>query len=97
MPGFVMFGTFRATPGKRDELLSLLLADQQPMDGCELYLVGPSGEDPDAICIVERWVDEAAHAASLALPSVRATIERAMPLIAEMSGTKFEPTGGIGL
>ncbi|MCW2921035.1 MAG: Antibiotic biosynthesis monooxygenase [Thermoleophilia bacterium] len=97
MAGFVMFGTFRATPGRRDELLELMLAEQQPMPGCELYLVGPSGDDPDAICIVERWTDEAAHAASLTLPNVRATIERAMPLSADMSGTKFEPAGGIGL
>ncbi len=97
MPGFVMYGTFRAHPGKREELLELLLAEQQDMDGCELYLVGPSADDPDAVCIVERWRDEAAHAASLQLPEVRATIQRAMPLIADMQGTKFEPTGGIGL
>jgi quinol monooxygenase YgiN len=93
----MMFGTFTAHPGKRDELLGVLLGEQRPMDGCELYLVGPAAEDPDAICIVERWRDEAAHDASLQDPHVRSTIERAMPLIAGMSGQKFEPTGGIGL
>jgi quinol monooxygenase YgiN len=96
MSAFVMFGTFHAHAGQRDQLLQLMLANQIEMDGCELYLIGPHPEDPDAICIVERWRDEAAHAASLDDPEVRATIEQAMPLIAGMDGTRFTPAGGIG-
>jgi hypothetical protein len=40
--------------------------------------------------------DEAAHRASLELPQVRATIERARPLIAAIDGAKLEPAGGVG-
>jgi hypothetical protein len=52
---------------------------------------------PDTIWIFELWRDEAAHRASLELPQVRATIERARPLIAGIDGAKLEPAGGVGL
>lgn len=95
MPTFATFGTLRAHPGKRDELLTLMLDNQVPMDGCELYVLGPHPEDEDAICIVEHWRDEASHKASLELPEVRATIQQAMPLIAGMDGASFTVRGGI--
>jgi quinol monooxygenase YgiN len=66
------------------------------MDGCELYIVGIAQEDADTICVAELWRDADSHAASLQDERVRATIERAMPLIASIGGTRFEPLFGIG-
>jgi quinol monooxygenase YgiN len=44
------------------------------------------------------WEDEAHHQASLQLPSVRAAIAKAMPLIAGMEpGVITNPVGGVGL
>jgi quinol monooxygenase YgiN len=97
MVGFGMVGKFVAQPGRRDELLELLTAGTQGMDGCELYLINRAVDDPDTIWIFELWRDEAAHRASLELPQVRATIERARPLIAGIDGVKLEPAGGVGL
>jgi quinol monooxygenase YgiN len=96
MTRFGMIGTFTAQPGRRDELLRVLREGSTTMDGCELYVVGASSEDADTICIAELWRDEQSHAASLQVAQVRATIERAMPLIASMAGTQFEPLFGVG-
>jgi quinol monooxygenase YgiN len=97
MVGFGMVSKFVAQPGRRAELLELLTAGTQGLDGCELYLINRAVDDPDTIWIFELWRDEAAHRASLELPQVRATIERARPLIAGIDGAKLEPAGGVGL
>jgi quinol monooxygenase YgiN len=96
MTSFGMIGTFTARPGRRDELLAILREGSTTMDGCELYVVGAASEDPDTVCVAELWRDEASHAASLQLPQVRATIERAMPHIASIGGTQFAPLFGVG-
>ena len=95
-----MFGKFTAQPGKRDDLVAVLLqaADALRADpGCLHYVVGTTDE-PDAIWVTEAWTDKAAHDASLEPEEVRATIARAMPLIAGMSDrTELEIVGGKGL
>lgn len=91
-----MIGTLTAQPGRRDELLAVLREGSVDMVGCELYVVGPASEDPDTVCIAELWRDADRHAASLQDERVRATIQRAMPLIAEIGGTRFEPMFGVG-
>jgi quinol monooxygenase YgiN len=95
-----MVGKLVAHPGRRGELLELLMAairELKGADGCELYVVGPERDDLYTIWVVEAWRDEAAHRASLDMPGVRAIIERGMPLIAELDGVKLEPVGGVGL
>ena len=94
--GFGNSATLRAHPGRRDELEALLLRafDSERMPGCHLYVVG-RGEDPDVLAVQELWVDADAHAASLQLPHVRETIAEAMPLIAEVQGTRFVPLAGV--
>ena len=93
-----LIGKMRAHPEKRDELLALLLAEVGEMPGCFSYIVAKDGRDDDAIWITEVWDSEASHKASLAIPAVRATIARAMPLIAGF-GERFvtRPVGGHGL
>jgi len=97
---FGMFGRFTAHDGRRDELLAILLDAARALEadpGCLLYLVGTS-EEPETIWVQEAWTDEAAHDASLEPEEVRATIARAMPLIAGISdSTRLELHGGKGL
>jgi quinol monooxygenase YgiN len=100
MAAFGMVGKLVAHPGRRGELVQLLMAatrELQDADGCELYVVSQDGDDLDTIWVFEAWRDEAAHRASLDLPAVRGVIERGVPLIAERDGAELEPVGGVGL
>lgn len=93
-----MLGRMKAQPGKRDELLALLLESSGGMPGCLSYIVARDVKDPDAIWITEAWDSKEHHDASLKLPQVQAAIAKARPLIAGFdSGAETEPVGGIGL
>jgi len=64
--------------------------------GIETRFVDPA--DPDALWITEVWDSKESHQASLALPSVQATIQKARPLIAGFSNrVETAPIGGQGL
>jgi quinol monooxygenase YgiN len=93
-----MLGRMTAQPGKRDELLALLLESSGRMPGCLSYIVAKDLKDPDAIWITEAWDSKEHHDASLKLPQVQAAIAKARPLIAGFdSEAETEPVGGIGL
>lgn len=95
-----MFGKLTAHPGKREELVSLLLEASrslQDMEGCRLYIINESVDDPDAIWITELWRDAEAHADSLKNEQVLAVIQRARPLIAGIEPIRLRPVGGKGL
>lgn len=93
-----LIGKMRAKPGKRDDLLAILLRGTGSMPGCLNYIIAKDPADADAIWITEVWDNEASHKASLSLPDVRAAISEAMPNIAGFdSSTATEPVGGVGL
>lgn len=93
-----LIGKMRAKPGRRGDLLAILLRGIDSMPGCLNYIVAKDPSDGDAIWITEVWDNETSHKASLALPQVRAAINEAMPLIAGFdSSTSTEPVGGVGL
>ena len=93
-----LIGKMLAHPGKRDELLSVLLAEVSEMPGCMSYIIATDPANEDALWITEVWDSEASHKASLSIPAVKATIARARPLIAGF-GERFvtTPVGGHGL
>ena len=93
-----LIGNFKAKPGKRDALVAAMLDDDMPIPGCISFVVAHDASDPDSVWITEVWDSEASHKASLQLPSVKASIERAMPLIAKFDKqVETAPVGGIGL
>ncbi|WP_119271008.1 putative quinol monooxygenase [Taklimakanibacter deserti] len=93
-----LIGKMRAKPGKRDDLLAILLNGIDSMPGCLSYIVARDPADADVIWITEVWDNESSHKASLTLPQVRAAIAKAMPIIAGFdSSTPTEPVGGVGL
>jgi len=93
-----LIGKMRCVPGQRDALIAILLEGTVAMPGCLGYVVARDARDADALWITETWDSQASHAASLALPAVRAAIAKGRPLIAGF-GERFEtqPVGGHGL
>lgn len=93
-----LIGSFKAAPGKRSELIAILLADTGSMPGCRSYVVAEDPADPDTVWVTEAWDDAAAHKASLQLPAVKAAIARAMPIIASFGEHReLRIVGGHGL
>jgi quinol monooxygenase YgiN len=98
---FGLVVSFQAQPGQGDALEALLLEAASSIEAeaaCELYVVGRSVEDPDAVWVTEVWTSREAHAASLDDPSAAQLVGRARPLIAGVA-ERFELSvaGGKGL
>jgi quinol monooxygenase YgiN len=91
-----LIGRMLTTAGKRDEVLRILIEGTAEMPGCLSYVVAEDPRDANAIWITEVWDTEASHAASLALPQVKAAIAKARPLIAGFD-ERFvtRPVGGL--
>ncbi|MBE1523332.1 putative quinol monooxygenase [Nesterenkonia lutea] len=93
---FANVGTLGVASGSRDEVVSILTRpnpDLKPA-GCLLYEVGVSDEHPDTVFVMELWSSAVAHQKSLQLPSVRALIAEAMPLLSgAMGGDQFDVAG----
>jgi quinol monooxygenase YgiN len=93
-----LMGRMLAQPGKRDELLAIMLGELAEMPGCLSYVVASDPAHADGIWITEVWESQAQHQGSLKLASVQATIAKARPLIAGFDNrTETTPLGGLGL
>jgi quinol monooxygenase YgiN len=93
-------GSMGTKPGQRDAVVALLLRDVEEMKavGCDLYVVSVSDDKPDTIFITEVWKTADAHKASLQLPSVKAAIAEAMPMLSgEFEQVTYSVVGGLGL
>ncbi|WP_240229876.1 putative quinol monooxygenase [Devosia lacusdianchii] len=93
-----LIGRMLAAPGKREELLAIMLEGNDAMPGCLSYVIARDPKSEDGIWITEVWDTKDSHAASLKLPHVQATIAKAKPIIAGF-GEYFEtePLGGVGV
>jgi quinol monooxygenase YgiN len=97
-PMYGLIGKMLTAPGKRDEVLAILIDGTAAMPGCQSYVIAEDPTNPEAIWITEVWDSEASHQASLKLPAVQAAISKARPMIAGF-GERFvtTPRGGLGL
>jgi len=93
-----LIGKMIAAPGKRDELISILLEGTTDMPGCLSYVVSQDSKDENALWVTEVWESRASHEASLSLPGVQRAIAKGKPMITAF-GERFEttPVGGHGL
>lgn len=93
-----LIGKMNTAPGKRDELIAILLEGTGNMPGCLSYVIAKDTAEDDAIWITEVWDSQESHQNSLTLTSVQDAIARGRPLIAGF-GERFEtvPVGGYGL
>jgi quinol monooxygenase YgiN len=93
-----LIGSFSAHSGKRDELVAVMTESLSEMPGCLSYVIAKDPADPDLIWITEVWDSADNHKASLKLPQVSETIQKAMPLIKGFGQhTETIPVGGYGL
>lgn len=91
---------FTAYPGKRDELVAILLRAAEMLGSnkeCIHYLISTT-DSPDDVLVNEIWATKAAHDSSLEPDSIKAVVRQAIPLIASPP-TKVELNviGGKGL
>lgn len=93
-----LIGKMLVAPGKREELLAILMDNEETMPGCRSYIIARDPASDDGIWITEVWDSREQHQASLQLPHVQAMIARARPIIAGF-GEQYEtePLGGVGL
>ncbi|WP_062294545.1 putative quinol monooxygenase [Demequina phytophila] len=79
-----LVGQLRTTVDGRPEVVAALVEGARDMPGNLAYLVAEDAEDAGAVWVTEVWESEAAHRASLELPSVRDAIARARPHLVGM-------------
>ena len=93
-----LIGKMLCVPDTRAEVIAILLDGIHDMPGCLSYVVAEDPTDANAVWITEVWDRQESHAASLALPAVKAAIAKARPLIAGF-GERFTttPIGGHGI
>lgn len=88
---YLHVASMRALPGRRDDLVGLLGAGPVDTAGCTAYVVAVDPTDSDLVWVSETWLSRRHHAASLRLPAVAASIEKAMPLLTgEFSGHELD-------
>jgi quinol monooxygenase YgiN len=93
-----LIGTMTARPGQGADLAAVLLDGVAGMPGCLSYVVAQDPGRPDTLWVTEVWESQAAHEASLSLPSVREAIGKGRPMIAGMDAVaQTVPLGGHGL
>lgn len=97
-PAYGAHVTFHVRAGGAPKVAGLLLRAAETLRAnaaCRLYLVGTPVDVADAVSVTELWDDDAAHAASLELPGVRAIITEVLPLLAGPPiAVVFCPEGG---
>lgn len=93
-----LISKMNAAPGKREELIKILVDGVAGMPGCLSYVVAKDQTDENGIWVTEIWDKKESHEASLSLPSVQEAIAQGRPLITGF-GERFEtaPVGGHGL
>jgi quinol monooxygenase YgiN len=81
---FALINRLTAKPGKRAEVVRILLESGERFGGdpaCLLYLVSEDAADSDVIWVQDLWTSEEEHAAALTAPELRPYIERTLPLL----------------
>jgi quinol monooxygenase YgiN len=86
MPEIVVVGSLRARPGKEAEAreaLEGLVAPTHEEEGCILYAMHQSPDDPTRVAFVERWSSREHLEAHLRSPHIAALLERVDELLSE--------------
>lgn len=81
---YALLNKLTARPGKRAELVTLLLeagklGESNP--DCIFYIVSESVHDPNVVWVQDLWTSKEQHEDSLKVPELRPFINQAMPLL----------------
>jgi quinol monooxygenase YgiN len=86
------------SPGRREELITILSGGAAEMSGCFSYVVAKDATDENALWVTEVWDSMASHDASLSLPAVVDAIAHAKPLVGGFEKiATTSPVWGLGL
>jgi quinol monooxygenase YgiN len=98
---YALLNKLTAKPGKRDEVMKILLEASKPFDdnpACMLYLVYKDVKDPNVIWVEDLWTNKDNHTATMTTPEVRSFVSQAIPLLEGMpEQIEIEPVGGKGV
>ena len=85
-----------ALPGKRDEVIALLLgAPSLPHPDCVVFLVGRSAGDQDTVHVTEGWTGREEHSRFFATAEAQAFVATLQPLLTgESRYVDQVPVGG---
>jgi quinol monooxygenase YgiN len=97
---YALINKLTTRPGRRDEVMEILLEAGRPFQGnpsCLLYLVNADAEDPDVIWVEDLWTSRAEHSVAMNDSEIRPHVARAIPLLAGMpEQIEIIPVGGKG-
>lgn len=81
---FSVYGRMTALPGRRDELITVLLKGFRASDdgGLLTFSINEAFDDPDTIWLTQLWIDKAAHDATTRSAPVVAITRELPPLLA---------------
>ena len=99
-PTFALLNKLTAKPGRRDEVVAILLESGrlfEKNEACQLYLVTVANDDPDAIWVVDLWSTREEHAEALKDPALRPYVEQAMQALeGRPEQIEVDPRGFVG-
>ncbi len=98
---YALINRLTTKPGKRDEVLKILLEAGKPFQenaACLLYLVYEDVQDPNVIWVEDLWTSKEEHTAALARPEGRPLVAQALALLEGMPEQReVALVGGKGL
>ena len=100
MNKFGFIGKFKTQPGKRDELISILLQASKLVSaakGCQQYIIHKDLKDENLIHVTEIWDTKEDHDNALKVDGAMELISKAFPLIdGKPDSAMLEVMGGKG-
>jgi quinol monooxygenase YgiN len=98
---YALINKLTTKPGKRDEVITLLLDSGksfQDNPSCLISLVYKDAKESNIIWVEDVWTNKEDHTAALAQPELRPYIEKTIPLLEGMpEQQEIEFVGGKGL
>ena len=84
---YVLINKLTTKPGKRNEVIDILLKSGRTFDAndaCELYLVSEDKKDDNIIWVQDIWKDAESHSQAMQDETMRTYVQQAMPLLEGM-------------
>lgn len=95
---YLLINKIKTKPGKRDEVVELLIKAGKVFDGndaCELYLVSLDKEKENVIWVQDVWKDSESHKRAMSDATMKRYVEKAIPLLEAMPQQfEIEAVGG---
>ena len=84
---YALINKMTAKPGKRDEVIHILLESGKPFNditSCILYLVYKDKNNPNVIWVEDVWTNQDDHAVAMNTPQMRSNIAKSLTVLESM-------------